>query len=241
MRDNHEYHDSKTKFINIFKELQQNTMKTDIAREKMIEQQVRAWDVFDAAVLAVLGKIPREAFVPRDYQALAFADTEIPIGHGQLMMTPTVEGRLLQALELTGAEHVLEIGTGTGFLTACLARLAHHVTSIDIHEDLLKRSGENLADAGVDNVKLQLMDAIQELPDGRFDAIAVTGSIQEFDPRFVEALKTDGRLFVIVGESPVMDARLVRRTGDSDWHSDSLFETDIKPLVNGTLPPQFSF
>lgn len=216
-------------------------MKIDIAREKMIEQQVRAWAVFEPAVLDVLGKIPREAFVPRDYQSLAFADTEIPIGHSQFMMTPTVEGRLLQALELTGVEHVLEIGTGTGFVTACLAMLAHQVTSIDIHEDFLKRSGENLADAGIDNVNLKLMDAVQELPQGQFDAIAVTGSIQEFDPRFVEALKTNGCLFVIVGDSPIMDARLVRRTADSDWHSTSLFETDIEPLVNGSRPPQFHF
>jgi len=207
----------------------------------MIEQQVRAWDVFDPSVLEVLGKIPRETFVPRDFQSLAFADTEIPIGHGQSMMTPTVEGRLLQALELTGVEHVLEIGTGTGFVTACLAKLAHHVTSIDIHEDFLKRSGENIADVGLDNVTLKLMDAMQELPQDRFDAIAVTGSIQLFDPRFVEILKTGGRLFVVVGESPVMDARLVRRTDDNDRRSASLFETDLKSLVNATIPPQFTF
>lgn len=207
----------------------------------MIEQQVRAWDVFDPTVLEVLGKIPRETFVPRDFQALAFADTEIPIGHGQSMMTPTVEGRLLQALELTGVEHVLEVGTGTAFVTACLAKLAHHVTSIDIHEDFLKRSGENLADMGLDNVNLKLMDAMQELPQGRFDAIAVTGSIQEFDPRFAEALKTGGRLFVVVGDSPVMDAQLIRRTDDNDWQSASLFETNLKPLVNATISPQFTF
>lgn len=207
----------------------------------MIEQQVRAWDVFDPTVLEVLGKIPRETFVPRDFRALAFADTEIPIGHGQSMMTPTVEGRLLQALELTGVEHVLEIGTGTAFVTACLAKLAHHVTSIDIHEDFLKRGRENLADMGLDNAKLKLMDAMQELPQGRFDAIAVTGSIQEFDPRFVEALKAGGRLFVVVGGSPVMDAQLVRRTDDNDWQSASLFETNLKPLVNATIPPQFTF
>lgn len=216
-------------------------MKIEIAREKMIEQQVRAWDVFDPAVLKVLGKLHREAFVPRDYQALAFADTEIPIGHGQFMMTPTVEGRLLQALELTGAEHVLEIGTGSGFLTACLATLAHHVTSIEIHEGLLKRAGENLADAGLDNVNLKAIDAMKELPQGRFDAIAVTGSIQHFEPRFVDALKDNGRLFVVVGDPPAMDARLIRRTGDNDWHSKSLFETDIKPLINGASPHEFSF
>lgn len=216
-------------------------MDIDSAREKMIEQQVRAWDVFDPAVLGVLGKIPRERFVPRDFAAHAFADTEIPIGHGEAMMTPTVEGRLLQALELQGGERVLEIGTGTGFVTACLAQLAQHVTSIDIHDDFLKRAGENLADAGIDNVELTRMDAIEELPAGKFDAIAVTGSIQVFEPRFVEALNIGGRLFVVIGDSPVMDARVVTRSGDSDWDSVSLFETDLKALVHGALPPQFSF
>lgn len=216
-------------------------MNIDYAREKMIEQQVRAWDVLDPTVLEVLGKIPREQFVPRAYQLLAFADVEIPIGHGESMMTPTVEGRVLQALNLDGLGRVLEIGTGTGFLTACLARLCDHVTSIDIYEDFLKRAGENLADAGIENIDLQHMDAIERLPDGRFDAIAVTGSVQRFDPRFVEALKDGGDLFIVVGDAPAMDARRVTRTGDSDWTSESLFETDLKPLVHGSLPPQFAF
>lgn len=216
-------------------------MNIDYAREKMIEQQVRAWDVLDPTVLDVLGKIPREQFVPRAYQLLAFADVEIPIGHGESMMTPTVEGRVLQALNLDGLGRVLEIGTGTGFLTACLARLCDHVTSIDIYEDFLKRAGENLADTGIENVDLQHMDAIERLPDGRFDAIAVTGSVQRFDPRFVEALKDGGDLFIVVGDAPAMDARRVTRTGDSDWTSESLFETDLKPLVHGSLPPQFAF
>jgi protein-L-isoaspartate(D-aspartate) O-methyltransferase len=216
-------------------------MNIEIAREKMIEQQVRAWDVLEPEVLYVLRKIAREDFVPRDFQALAFADTEIPIGHGETMMTPTVEGRLLQSLALDGSEHVLEIGTGFGFVSACLASLAHHVTSVDIHEDFLKRATENLADAGFDNVRLEHMDAMRELPTGKFDAIAVTGSIQSFDTRFVDALRIGGRMFVVVGDAPVMDARLVLRTGESDWDSESLFETDLHPLVNGRLPPQFHF
>ncbi|MBT8100921.1 MAG: protein-L-isoaspartate O-methyltransferase [Gammaproteobacteria bacterium] len=216
-------------------------MNIEIARQKMIEQQVRAWDVLDAEVLDVFRKIPRETFVPRDYAALAFADTEIPIGHRELMMTPTVEGRLLQSLELTGSENILEVGTGTGFVSACLAMLGHHVTSIDIHEDFLKHAAENLAEAGFDNVNLKHMDAMQDLPQGSFDAIAVTGSIEIFDPRFVEALRIGGRMFIVVGSGPAMDARLVRRTGESDWDSASLFETDLRALVNGRLPPQFYF
>ncbi len=216
-------------------------MNTDFARQKMIEQQVRAWNVFNPAVLAVLSKVPREQFVPFAYQALAFADVEIPIGHGQSMMTPTLEGRILQSLALNGTEHVLEIGSGSGFLTACLSHLADQVTSLEIHDELLKRARENLADAGAENVELLSMDATEKLPDRQFDAVVVTGSIQAFDPRFVEALDIDGRLFVVVGDAPTMDARLVRRTGENDWQSESLFETALTPLVNGVLPPQFSF
>ena len=216
-------------------------MNIELAREKMIEQQVRAWDVLETDVLYVLRKIPREEFVPRDYAPLAFADTEIPIGHGETMMTPTVEGRVLQSLGLDGSEHVLEIGTGTGFLSACLATLGHHVTSIDIHDNFLKRAAENLADAGFDNVNLKAMDAMEELPSGKFDAIAVTGSVETFDTRFVDALRVGGRLFIVVGSGPVMDARLVTRTGESHWDSESLFETCLKPLVNGRQPPQFRF
>ena len=216
-------------------------MKTSLAREKMVEQQVRAWDVLEPSVLDILARIPRERFVPGGFESLAFADTEIPIGHGQFMMTPTVEGRVLQALELTGLERVLEVGTGSGFLTACLANLASHVTSIDIFDDFLDRAGERLADAGIDNVELLSMDATRELPPGQFDAIAITGSTEDFDPRFVESLASDGRLFVVVGKAPVMDARLVRHSGDKEWQSEVLFETSLRPLVNASLPPRFSF
>lgn len=216
-------------------------MNTDFARLQMVEQQVRAWDVFDPAVLSVLAEIPREQFVPPGFESLAFADTGIPIGHGEAMMTPTVEGRVLQALELDGTETVLEVGTGTGFLTACLAQLADKVTSIDVYDDFLKRATQNLEDTGITNVELHNMDATVRLPDSGFDAIAVTGSLQRFDPRFVEALNPGGRLFVVIGNAPTMEARIVERTGDSDWESEALFETLLRPLVNGALPPQFAF
>jgi len=216
-------------------------MNIDFARQQMVEQQVRAWDVLDSDILNVLKKVPREQFVPTGFESLAFADTEIPIGHGQSMLTPTLEGRVLQALELESSDSVLEIGTGSGFLTACVARLASKVTSIDIHEDFLKSATANLEDSGIENVELLTMDATEDLPDGEFDAIAVTASIQLFDPRFVMALKPEGRLFVVVGDAPAMDARLVRRTSDSDWQTTSLFETVLTPLVHGALPPQFSF
>lgn len=216
-------------------------MNTDFAREQMIKQQVRAWDVLDEDVLRILSEVPREDFVSPEFAALAFADVEIPLPNGQSMMTPTVEGRVLQALGLKGTERVLEIGTGSGFLTACLAKLSAHVTSVDIYDDFLKSAADRLEQQGIDNVDLLAMDATQSLPDGTFDAIAVTGSIQKFDPSLVGALAPNGRLFVIVGNPPAMEAKLVVRTNDKDWQSETQFETNVAPLINGFLPPQFSF
>lgn len=216
-------------------------MDTDFARRQMVEQQVRAWEVLDPDVLQVLKDIPREQFVPTGFESLAFADTEIPIGHQQSMMTPTIEGRVLQALDPAPHEKILEIGTGTGFLAGCLARLSAEVTSIDIHADFIAAARANLEDSGINDVTLLTMDATRELPEGTFDAIAVTGSIETFDPRFVQALNPGGRLFVVVGKAPAMDARLVTRTGEREWESRSLFETVLDPLVNGTEPPSFLF
>ena len=216
-------------------------MNTDFARQQMIEQQVRAWDVLDLNVLDGLKEVQRELFVPAEFASLAFADTELPIGRGQMMMTPTVEGRVLQALGLAGGENVLEIGTGSGFLTACLANLAAHVTSIDIYDDFLELAGERLADCEINNVELLKMDGTKELPEGKFDAIAITGSLQVFDDRLVEALNPGGRLFVVVGNAPAMTAIRVTRFDDDEWRSDTLFETELLPLVNGALPAQFSF
>ena len=216
-------------------------MNIDYARQQMVQQQIRSWDVLDADVLAVLGRIPREQFVPAGFESLAFAETEIPIGHGESMLTPVIEGRILQALDVRSSDSVLEIGTGTGFLTACLGALAESVTSIDIHGDFLASAARNLEAVGSDNVELVEGDATRSLPDGRFDAIAVSGSLQSFDPALVEALKPGGRLFVVVGDAPTMDARLVTRGEDADWRTESLFETELKPLVNGFEPPQFAF
>ncbi len=216
-------------------------MNTNFARRQMVEQQVRAWDVLDADILNLLIETPREQFVPSGFESLAFADTEIPIGHGQRMMTPTLEGRVLQSLKITKTDSVLEIGTGSGFLTACIAKLADSVTSIDVHEDFLEAASANLEDSGISNFELTVMDATQRLPEGEFDAIVITGSMQVLDPRYGLALKPKGRLFVVVGHRPTMDARLLRRTSDSSWLTKSLFETELDPLVNSAQPPQFSF
>ena len=216
-------------------------MNTDFSRRQMVQQQVRSWDVSDPGVLQAMSELRREQFVPAGYEELAFADTEIPLPHGQGMMKPIVEGRLLQALELRSEHNVLEIGTGTGFLTACLARLSAQVSSVDIFSEFIAMAKSNLADAGIENIELICMDATTDLPPGQFDAIAVTGSLPVFDTRFVDAVKPGGRLFVIVGDSPVMDARIVTRTSENEWTTKSLFETDVTPLLNAPRPPAFSF
>lgn len=216
-------------------------MNTDFARLQMVNQQVRGWNVYDEDVLDMLKTLPRERFVPQGWEMLAFADVEIAIGHGERMMTPTIEGRLLQALGLGGDESVLEIGTGSGFITACLASLAARVTSIDIHADFLTAAEQKLEDCEIDNVELVEMDAMRDLPSGTFDVVAVTGSIQKFEPRFVDALNPGGKLFVVVGTAPAMEAKLVERTDEHDWRTTLLFETSLAPLVHGALPPQFSF
>jgi len=216
-------------------------MDIEIAREQMIDQQIRAWDVLQPRVLRILGEIPRERFVPDAWSSLAFADTEIPLAHGENMMAPKVEGRLLQALEIEPGDRVLEVGTGTGFLTACLARLGEHVVSVDCYSDFGATAGDRLRESDIVNTELLTMDAMQELPAGEFDAIAVTGSVPRFEQRFADALAMDGRLFLVVGEAPVMEALLITRTGENEWSRESLFETVLKPLRNATPPSGFRF
>jgi protein-L-isoaspartate(D-aspartate) O-methyltransferase len=215
-------------------------MNTEFARRQMVGQQIRTLEVFDARVLDVLGELPREEFVPARYRDLAFAETKIPLHHGQFMMTPTIEGRLLQLLAPGKEDDVLEIGTGSGFLCACLARLARTVLSVDIFPDFAIDAAATLKNVGIENVTLATMDATRELPPGRFDAIAVTASCPIFDARFFDALKPGGRLFVIVGSPPVMDARLVVRESDGSQKVTSVFETNVSPLINAA-PPAFRF
>jgi protein-L-isoaspartate(D-aspartate) O-methyltransferase len=231
---------NKKKHLNFNKLKANNNMNTDFARRQMVAQQVRPWDVFNQDVLQVLGSIAREQFVPHSCVDVAYADTEIPLAYGQVMLRPLIEGRLLQALDLRTGDQVLEIGTGTGYLTACLARLSGSVSSIDIHEDFIAAAGKNLEAAEIRNVSLECMDAMAELPRGEFDAIAVTGSVPRLDERFVRALKPGGRLFLVVGESPLMSALLMLRA-DDELQQSSLFETDIPALENIAREPVFSF
>ena len=216
-------------------------MNFEDARAQMVEQQVRAWEVLNDRVLDIFREVPREAFVPQRYQKLAFADTSIPLPHGQCMMTPKMEGRLLQALELEPSDFVLEIGTGSGFFTACLAKLGGSVVSADIYPDFPEQAAPRLKKLGIQNVTLECWDATQMDVQNRFDAIAVTGSIAEYDRRFERALKLGGRLFIIVGQEPVMEAFLVTRLTETEWNRDVRFETVIAPLVNAHQPEKFVF
>ncbi|MGD2113376.1 MAG: protein-L-isoaspartate O-methyltransferase [Gammaproteobacteria bacterium] len=212
------------------------------ARLNMIVQQIRPWEVLDARVLEAMSHVPREAFVPERYRALAFADTNIPLGHDQVMMKPVVEGRLLQALDIRPEDNVLEIGTGSGYLTACLARLGRHVTSMEILPELAAEAAARLAGSSIDNITLLTGDALSDIaPDNHYDVIAVTGSLPVLDQQFYRNLDEGGRLFVITGQLPIMEARLITRISANNWASESLFETCIPPLVNAPAPETFSF
>ena len=216
-------------------------MLTAESREQMIEQQVRAWDVLDERVLNIFRKVPREQFAPEQQRFRAYADAEIPLPHGQHMLRPSVAGRLLQALELTGKESVLEIGAGSGFVTACLRSAAARVRSLEIFPALAEMARRNLDAAGMRDVDVVTADAMQIDTGARYGAIAITASLPVYDERFERQLEIGGRLFVVVGEAPVMEARLVRRTGEGSWSTESLFETVIDPLVNARRLPEFRF
>jgi protein-L-isoaspartate(D-aspartate) O-methyltransferase len=216
-------------------------MLTADVREQMIEQQVRAWDVLDERVLQILRKVPRDQFTPDQQRFRAYADAEVPLPHDQHMLRPSVVGRLLQALELSGKEHVLEVGTGSGFITACLRTAAARVRSLEIYPSLAEMARRNLDSLGMRDVDVVTADALQVNTGNRYAAIAVTASLPAYNVHFQQQLEIGGRLFVVVGEAPVMEARLIRRTGETTWSSESLFETVIDPLVNARRPPEFSF
>jgi protein-L-isoaspartate(D-aspartate) O-methyltransferase len=214
-------------------------MNFEIARTQMLGQQLRAWDVLDERVLDVVRATPRELFVAEPDRELAFADTEIPLGHDQLMLSPKIEGRLLQALQVEPVDDVLEIGTGSGFLTACLARLGGRVTSVEIFSDFVATAGARLAELGVRNVELETADGLASSYSGAFDAIAVTGSIPNLTEHFIRMLRPHGRLFVVVGRPPIMEARLITMQPGGQWTQQSLFDTVIKPLIHADQPEPF--
>ena len=216
-------------------------MDTLAARQQMVDQQIRTWEVLDPRVLDVLSEVPREAFVPPAYRELAFADTPIPIGFGQSMLAPLLQGRILQSLAVSRTDTVLEVGTGTGYLTAAFGLLANSVRSIEIRAEFTAAATANLRTVPGARVELETRDAFHAAPLGEYDVIAVTGSLPVYDTRFEQALRVGGRLFVVVGVAPVMDAILVRRVDSTEWIRESLFETVIDPLVNATAPRGFVF
>lgn len=219
--------------------LQAGTLDYAKARELMVEQQVRPWDVLDARVLDALFTLPRDAFVPAAYRALAYTDLGLPLGHGEVMMKPVVEGRMLQALGLDAGEAVLEIGTGSGFITACLGRLAREVVSLELHADLADAARARLdAMRLAGNIRIETANAFAWTSERRFDAICVTGAVDAIPARFREWLQPGGRMFVVHGRSPVMEAVLVRNDVNG-VRIESLFETDLPYLVGAAPAPTF--
>ena len=216
-------------------------MNLEQARFNMIEQQVRPWSVLDTTVLQTMGDMPRDIFAPESLVSMAYADIEIPIGHEETMMFPRVEGRMLQELELGIDDECLEIGTGSGFITACMATMASHVDSIDIYDDFLESAERKLEEVNISNVQLSNQDALLiENTRKQYDAIAVTSSLPEYIPHFEQLLKPNGRLFIIVGTGKAMHALKVVREGSS-FIRQSLFETKLKKMVGSKEITKFSF
>lgn len=214
----------------------------ETARFNMVEQQVRPWDVLDPQVLQLAASAPRHEYVPEAYRHLAYADIEIPLGHDEVMMYPRMEGRLLQTLELKDTDRVLEIGTGSGYVTSLLAHLCEHVVSVEIYPEFSQAAGQKLAAHNVTNVALEVGDGVRGwAANAPYDAILVTGSIPELYDEFKQQLAVGGRLVVVVGTAPVMEAMQVVRTGDATWQSRSLFETELRPLVHADAPRRFEF
>lgn len=216
-------------------------LNIEAARQQMIEQQIRAWEVLDEQVLDTIQAVRREQFVPAAYRELAFADTAIPLGHDQQMLTPQLEGKILQALTLGADDQVLEIGAGSGYLAACMAHLSARVRCIEIFPDIAERAVGNLRLAAVNNVTVDTADAMRLQVDGLYDAIAVTGSLPLWDERWHRNLKIGGRLFVVVGAAPIMEAWKITRAADGEWRREALFETVLPPLINASSPPAFVF
>ena len=216
-------------------------MDMEQARFNMIEQQIRPWDVLDHSVLQVMMDLPRDAFVSEAQQSLAYADIQLPLGHGESMMHPRVEGRILQELAIQDDDICLEIGTGSGYLTACMANLAKEVFTIEIHEDFIATAKQRLATQNIANVILEQADALQSLAlDKRYDVIAVTGSVPEYLPLFEQLLAPNGRLYITVGSGALQHAMLIVKA-DGKYRRDNLFATELNPLQGITTKPNFKF
>lgn len=217
-------------------------MNLEQARTNMIDQQIRSWEVLDSRVLDVMREVPREEFVPTRHRKLAFSDLRIPLGHDQIMMKPVEQGRLLQGLALAEGESVLEIGTGSGFLTACLAKMTGNVTSIEILEEIAEQAETNLEAGDIEGVQLKIGDVLEAgFDDNEFDAIVVAASIASIPDQFVRWLRPGGRLFIVRGQSPAMEALVVTRSESGRLSEQSLFDTDLPRLIGAEDAPAFNF
>jgi protein-L-isoaspartate(D-aspartate) O-methyltransferase len=212
------------------------------ARFNMVEQQIRPWQVLDAQVLTVLSNVQRELFVPQAYQAMAYTDTDIPLGHGEAMAPPRVAARLMHDLHLTGTEKVLEIGTGSGYMAALLAGRAQRVVSLEINPELASNARNNLQRAGITNVDVRVADGSTGASgDAPFDAIVLGGSVAEVPQALLQQLTIGGRLLAIVGHDHVMAATLFTRTADAAWSSKALWDHTAPRLQGFTEPTRFKF
>jgi protein-L-isoaspartate(D-aspartate) O-methyltransferase len=217
-------------------------MNIEQARFNMVEQQIRTWEVLDPDILELLFTVKREEFVPPAHRSIAFADLEIPLGHGESMMQPKVEARIVQELALQPHETVYEVGTGSGYLAALMARRARHVTTAEVYADLQARAADNLRAAGISNVTLLSGDSARApLAESAFDVIVLTGSTPILPQAFLDRLSPGGRLFAIVGDVPVMKAVIVQQPVPGSFQHVELFETVVKPLVNAAEPSRFKF
>ena len=217
-------------------------MNVEQARANMVEQQIRPWEVLDQDVLDLLYVVPREEFVPAKHRSLAFSDLEIPIGEGERMWAPKFEARVLQDLNVKKTDRVLEVGTGSGYLTALLSHRAAHVFSVEINPKLAAFGRANLERHGAENVTLESGDAARGWPShAPYDVIVLAGSTPILPSAFVEQLSPAGRLFAVVGEPPVMTARIVTAAAPDAWRTTDLFETVIAPLVHAERPSRFRF
>ena len=219
----------------------------EAARFNMIEQQIRTWDVLDPIVLQLLHEVPREHFVPEEYQGLAFADIEIPIGYGQTMLSPKLEGRMLQALNVQNAHTALHVGTGSGYFTALLASLAKHVVSLDIEADLSTQAAKRLAQHQIKNVTLEVADGVfgrhntNSVNKEFYDVIVYTGSSPVEPAGVRQQLMLGGVMLIVLGNAPAMQATLIKRVSETGFREDVLFETCIPELINAPQAQQFEF
>lgn len=219
-----------------------NEMNFEIARHNMVEQQIRPWNVLDQQSLAILLDIPREEFVPEEFKKLAFSDMQIPLAHGQFMLEPKIEAQILQAVQIKDSDHVFEVGTGSGFLTAVLAKKAKHITSIEIHSELAEMARKNLEPYHFSNVRLETGDGINDYASSHhFDVIICSGALKQIPEKYKEMLNAGGRMFVVTGSDSAMEARLITRVSKDQWSDVVLFETEIDYLINEKCEQPFVF